>query len=35
MAAAKLVVMYPVPKDLVQFERVYRDQHVPMAVNNL
>lgn len=35
MPAAKLVVMYPVPKDLVEFERVYRDQRVPIAVNNL
>jgi uncharacterized protein (TIGR02118 family) len=35
MPTAKLVVIYPVPKDPEAFERVYRDQHVPMAVSKL
>jgi uncharacterized protein (TIGR02118 family) len=28
-------VIYPVPTDPEAFERVYRDQHVPMAVSKL
>jgi len=35
MAAAKLMVMYPPPKDVQTFERVYLDEHVPMAVKKL
>jgi len=35
MAAAKLMVMYPPPKDVQTFERVYLDEHVPMAVKSL
>jgi uncharacterized protein (TIGR02118 family) len=35
MPTAKLVVIYPVPKDPEAFERIYRDQHVPMAVSKL
>src|SRR5437870_7747364 len=35
MAAAKLMVMYPPPKDVQTFERVYVDEHVPMAVKKL
>jgi uncharacterized protein (TIGR02118 family) len=31
MAGAKLMVMYPPPKDLEAFERAYRDEHIPMA----
>jgi uncharacterized protein (TIGR02118 family) len=31
MAAAKLMVMYPVPKDMAAFERAYSDEHIPMA----
>src|SRR5213592_1473492 len=31
MAAAKRMVMYPPPKDVQTFERVYVDEHVPMA----
>jgi uncharacterized protein (TIGR02118 family) len=31
MAAAKLVVLYPMPKDLAEFERAYSAEHVPMA----
>ena len=35
MAAAKLIVMYPPPKDVQAFERLYVDEHVPMAVKKL
>jgi uncharacterized protein (TIGR02118 family) len=35
MAAVKLIVMYPPPKDVQAFERVYQDEHVPMAVKKL
>src|SRR3989454_11765505 len=35
MAAEKLMVMYPPPKDVQTFERVYLDEHVPMAVKKL
>ena len=31
MAAAKLIVMYPVPKDMASFERAYAAEHIPMA----
>ena len=33
--AAKLVVMYPRPKDVEAFEYVYRNEHVPLAIENL
>ena len=33
MSTAKLVVIYPIPTDLGQFERLYLEQHVPMAVD--
>jgi uncharacterized protein (TIGR02118 family) len=33
--AVKLVVMYPRPQDVDAFERVYNQQHVPMAVEKL
>jgi uncharacterized protein (TIGR02118 family) len=32
MAGVKLIVTYPTPKDVAAFERVYQDEHVPMAV---
>jgi len=35
MPTAKLVVIYPVPRDPEAFERVYRNQHVPMAISKL
>ncbi len=35
MAAVKLMVMYPPPKDVQAFERLYQDEHVPMAVKQL
>lgn len=31
MPGAKLIVMYPKPKDLEAFERAYHDEHLPMA----
>jgi uncharacterized protein (TIGR02118 family) len=31
MAGAKIMVMYPTPKDLAAFERAYHDEHIPMA----
>jgi uncharacterized protein (TIGR02118 family) len=35
MAGAKLIVIYPRPKDIESFERVYLNEHVPMAVEKL
>ena len=35
MAAAKLIVMYPPPKDVKGFEAVYQNEHVPLAVAKL
>jgi uncharacterized protein (TIGR02118 family) len=35
MIATKLIVMYPPPADVQTFERLYRDEHVPMAVEKL
>jgi uncharacterized protein (TIGR02118 family) len=35
MAAVKLVVMYPRPKDIEAFEKLYQSEHVPMAVEKL
>ena len=32
MAGAKLIVMYPPPENTDQFESVYHNEHVPMAV---
>ena len=31
MALTKLVVMYPMPKDMAAFERAYSGEHIPMA----
>jgi uncharacterized protein (TIGR02118 family) len=31
MAVAKLIVMYPMPKDMAAFERAYSAEHIPMA----
>jgi uncharacterized protein (TIGR02118 family) len=33
--AVKLIVMYPRPKDVAAFEYVYKNEHMPMAVENL
>lgn|SRR5487761_420772 len=35
MATAKLIVIYPRPKDVKAFEQVYQTEHVPMAVEKL
>src|SRR5258708_5770271 len=35
MACVKLVVMYPRPKDIDAFEKVYQSEPVPMAVTKL
>ena len=32
MAGVKFVVIYPRPKDVEAFEKVYQNEHVPMAV---
>jgi len=31
MAGAKIVVLYPQPKDVAEFERAYAQDHVPMV----
>ena len=31
MAVTKLIVMYPMPKDMAAFERAYSAEHIPMA----
>src|SRR5919201_4679084 len=31
MAGAKIVVLYPTPKDVNTFERAYSQEHVPMV----
>ncbi|HLJ27871.1 MAG TPA: EthD family reductase [Candidatus Angelobacter sp.] len=35
MPPVKLVVMYPRPKDIDAFEKLYQNEHVPMAVEKL
>jgi uncharacterized protein (TIGR02118 family) len=35
MGNVKLIVIYPCPKGLESFERVYETEHVPMAVEKL
>src|SRR6266436_5897223 len=35
MANLKLVVIYPQPKDIDAFEKVYQNEHVPLAVAKL
>lgn len=35
MKAAKLIVIYPTPVDIEEFERRYAEEHVPMAVEKL
>lgn len=35
MADVKLVVIYPRPKDVAVFEKVYQGEHVPLAVSKL
>jgi uncharacterized protein (TIGR02118 family) len=35
MASVKMIVMYPRPKDVAAFEKLYQTEHVPMAVAKL
>lgn len=35
MSEVKLIVMYPPPRDVEAFEKLYQDEHVPMAVEKL
>jgi uncharacterized protein (TIGR02118 family) len=35
VAGVKLIVMYPRPKDMDAFEKLYQSEHVPMAVEKL
>lgn len=35
MAGAKLMVLYPQPTDVAEFDRAYRDEHVPLAVEKI
>ncbi|MBZ0167901.1 ethyl tert-butyl ether degradation protein EthD [Candidatus Methylomirabilis lanthanidiphila] len=35
MAGVKFMVIYPRPADIEAFEKVYQDEHVPMAVEKL
>jgi uncharacterized protein (TIGR02118 family) len=35
MADVKLAVMYPRPKDIDVFEKIYHEEHVPIAVAKL
>jgi len=35
MAGVKLVVIYPRPTDVEHFEKIYTEEHIPMAVEKL
>jgi hypothetical protein len=35
MKSVKLVVIYPRPKDVADFENIYQTEHVPLAVARL
>lgn len=35
MSEVKLMVIYPIPTDIDAFEKVYKEEHVPMAVEKL
>jgi len=35
MAGVKFMVIYPRPKDIEAFEKVYQEKHMPMAVEKL
>ena len=35
MKSVKLMVAYPQPKDAAAFEKVYQQEHVPLAIANL
>lgn len=35
MAGAKLIVLYPQPTDVQEFDRVYQEEHLPLAVEKI
>ena len=35
MSTAKLIVAYPQPTNIEAFEKVYQEEHVPLAIHNL
>lgn len=35
MAGVKMTVIYPRPKDVEAFEKLYQEEHIPMAVEKL
>jgi len=35
MKSVKMIVAYPQPKDASAFEKIYQQEHVPMAITNL
>ena len=35
MKSVKLIVAYPQPKDVSAFDKIYQQEHVPMAIANL
>lgn len=35
MAGAKIVVLYPQPKDVTAFEKAYLEEHIPLAAEKL
>jgi uncharacterized protein (TIGR02118 family) len=35
MKSVKMIVAYPQPKDAAAFEKIYQEEHVPMALANL
>jgi uncharacterized protein (TIGR02118 family) len=35
MAVVKFMVMYPRPQDIEAFEKLYQEEHVPMAVEKI
>ena len=35
MTSTKLIVAYPQPTEIDVFERIYKQEHVPMAIANL
>jgi uncharacterized protein (TIGR02118 family) len=35
MKSVKMIVAYPQPKDASAFEKIYHQEHVPMAIANL
>lgn len=35
MPAIKILVLYPTPKDVAAFEKLYQEEHVPMVAEKL